>query len=54
MTRTYSAIAADAKLSHGETLRTAMLAMIDDREHPYLSDAKFWAPFVVVGEPAKP
>ena len=39
------------KLSHGEALRQSMLAMINnaETEHPY-----FWAPFVVVGEPAKP
>jgi len=38
------------KLSHGEALRQSMLAMINNAktEHPY-----FWAPFVVVGEPAK-
>jgi CHAT domain-containing protein len=29
-----------------------MLAMID--QHPEQADPKYWAPFVVVGEPAKP
>ena len=54
MTGVFSAVAADPKLSHGEALRKAMLAMIDDAAHPYRADPKFWAPFVVVGEPAKP
>jgi CHAT domain-containing protein len=30
------------------------LAMIGDVQHPEWADPKFWAPFVVVGEPAKP
>jgi len=54
MTGTFSAIAADPRLSHGEALRQAMLAMIDDKENPVFADPKYWAPFVVVGEPAKP
>jgi hypothetical protein len=29
-----------------------MLAMID--QHPEQADPKYWAPLVVVGEPAKP
>jgi CHAT domain-containing protein len=29
-----------------------MLALID--QHPEQADPKYWAPFVVVGEPAKP
>jgi len=37
---------------HGEALQKAMLAMIDDPTRPW-SKPKFWAPFVVVGEPAK-
>lgn len=44
---TFFAIAADPKLSHGETLRKAMLAMIDGSEHPYIADPKFWAPSLV-------
>jgi CHAT domain-containing protein len=31
-----------------------MLAMIDNPQHPEWADPKHWAPFVVVGEPAKP
>jgi tetratricopeptide (TPR) repeat protein/CHAT domain-containing protein len=53
MTGTFQAAARDPKLSHAEALREAMLTMInnaksDDDAHP-----RIWAPFVVVGEPAK-
>ena len=49
---TFAALAADPKLPHAEALRKSMLAMID--QHPEQADPKYWAPFVVVGEPAKP
>ncbi|MGA8616809.1 MAG: CHAT domain-containing protein [Xanthobacteraceae bacterium] len=54
MVGTFAALAADPKLSHAEALRKSMLAMIDNPEHPDWADPKYWAPFVVVGEPAKP
>jgi len=54
MVATFAAIAADPKLSHGEALQKSMMAMIGNVEHPEWADPKFWAPFVVVGEPAKP
>jgi CHAT domain-containing protein len=54
MVGTFAAIAADPKLSHGEALQKSMLAMIGNVEHPEWADPKFWAPFVVVGEPAQP
>jgi tetratricopeptide (TPR) repeat protein/CHAT domain-containing protein len=54
MTGTFAALTADPRLSHGEALQKSMLAMIDDRQHPEWADPKYWAPFVVVGEPAKP
>jgi CHAT domain-containing protein len=53
MTGTFAA-AADPKLSHAEALQKAMLAMIDSPQHPAWADPKYWAAFVVVGEPAKP
>jgi CHAT domain-containing protein len=53
MIGTFAALAADPNLSHGEALQKAMLAMIDDPTRPW-AKPKFWAPFVVVGEPAKP
>ena len=54
MTGTFAAFAANPKLSHGEALRQSMLAVINNRQHPEWADPKYWAPFVVVGEPAKP
>jgi CHAT domain-containing protein/Tfp pilus assembly protein PilF len=52
MVGTFAALAADPKLSHAEALRKSMLAMID--QHPEQADPKYWAPFVIVGEPTKP
>jgi len=54
MTGTFAALAADPKLSHAEALQKSMLAMIDNAQRPDWADPKYWAPFVVVGEPAKP
>jgi hypothetical protein len=54
MVGTFAAIADDPNLSHGEALRKSMLAMIGDARHPEWAAPNFWAPFVVVGEPAKP
>ena len=54
MVGTFSALAADPKLSHGEALQKAMLAVIENTQHPDWADPKYWAPFVVVGEPVKP
>ena len=54
MVGTFAALAANPKLSHGEALQKSMLAMIGDAQHSEWADPKYWAPFVVVGEPAKP
>jgi len=54
MTGTFAALAADPKLSHAEALQKSTLAMIDNTQRPDWADPKYWAPFVVVGEPAKP
>jgi len=48
------AISGDPKLSHAEALRQSMLAMIDSARSEYEANPQLWAPFVVVGEPAKP
>jgi CHAT domain-containing protein len=48
------AAAGDPKLSHAQAVQKSMLAMIDDPQHPDWADPKYWAPFVVVGEPARP
>lgn len=53
MEGTFAALAADSSLSHGEALRKSMLAMIDHKRKRGWDDPKFWAPFVVVGEPEK-
>jgi CHAT domain-containing protein/tetratricopeptide (TPR) repeat protein len=43
----------DPKLSHAQALRRSMLAMIDDATSDADAHPRLWAPFVVVGEPAK-
>jgi CHAT domain-containing protein len=53
MTGMFAALAADPKLSHGEALQKSMLAMIGNARRPEWADPRYWAPFVVVGEPAK-
>jgi CHAT domain-containing protein/tetratricopeptide (TPR) repeat protein len=53
MVGTFAALAADPKLSHAEALQKAMLAVIENTQHSEWADPKYWAPFVVVGEPAK-
>lgn len=54
MVGTFKAIAVDPMLSHAQALQRSMLAMINNKVHPNWSEPRFWAPFVVVGEPAKP
>jgi CHAT domain-containing protein len=54
MVGTLRAISRDPKLSHAEALRQSMLAMIDQAQSDGEADPRLWAPFVVVGEPAKP
>jgi hypothetical protein len=53
MIGTLRASARDPKLSHAEALRQSMLAMIDAAKFDADADPSLWAPFVVVGEPAK-
>jgi CHAT domain-containing protein len=54
MVQTFAALKANPSLSHAEALRASMLAMIDNSSYPDWADPKYWAAFVVVGEPAKP
>jgi CHAT domain-containing protein len=54
MIGTFHASARDPKLSHAEALRQSILAMIDAAKSDADADPRLWAPFVVVGEPAKP
>jgi CHAT domain-containing protein len=53
MIGTFEAAARDPKLSHAEALRESMLTMIDNAKSDDDAHPRFWAPFVVVGEPAK-
>ena len=49
----FHALEANPRLSHAEALRMSMLRMIGNSSEPELAQPKFWAPFVVVGEPMK-
>ena len=53
MIGTFRASERNPQLSHAEALRESMLAMVDGATSDYEADPRFWAPFVVVGEPAK-
>jgi CHAT domain-containing protein len=54
MVGTFRASSRDPNLSHAEALRQSMLAMIDAARSDDEANPRLWAPFVVVGEPAKP
>jgi CHAT domain-containing protein/Tfp pilus assembly protein PilF len=53
MTGLFGAIKANIRLSRAEALRASELQMIDNLSKPEWSQPKFWAPFMVVGEPQK-
>jgi CHAT domain-containing protein len=53
MTGLFDALKNDPHLSFAEALRLSMLQMIDKPPETQWSMPKFWAPFVVVGEPGK-
>jgi CHAT domain-containing protein len=53
MTGLFDALKQNPHLTHSEALRLSMLQMINDRSKPWWSEPKFWAPFIVVGEPAR-
>jgi CHAT domain-containing protein len=40
-------------MSHGEALRQAQLEMLNNAKNDDDAHPRVWAPFVVVGEPAK-
>jgi CHAT domain-containing protein len=50
---TFRAGSRDANLCHAEALRQSMLAMIEQARSDEEANPRLWAPFVVVGEPAK-
>jgi CHAT domain-containing protein/tetratricopeptide (TPR) repeat protein len=53
MTGLFDALKGNPHLSFAEALRLSMLQMIDKPPETQWSMPKFWAPFVVVGEPGK-
>ena len=53
MIEMFQATARDPKLSHAEALQQSILRFIDDAKSDAEAHPRFWAPFVVVGEPAK-
>jgi CHAT domain-containing protein len=53
MTGLFDALKSNPHLTHAEALRISMLQMIDHPSNPDWRQPKFWAPFVIVGEPQK-
>ena len=53
MTGTFQASARHPELSHAEALQQSMLSMIDKAKSDDDAHPRIWAPFVVIGEPAK-
>ena len=53
MTGMFEALKRNPHLSHAEALRLSMLQVIDHPSKPEWAQPKFWAPFIVVGEPQK-
>ena len=53
MTGLFDALKRNPDLSNAEALRLSMLQMIDHPSKPEWVQPKFWAPFIVVGEPQK-
>jgi CHAT domain-containing protein len=49
----FEVLKANPHLSHAEALRLSVLQMIDHPSKPDWSQPKYWAPFIVVGEPQK-
>jgi tetratricopeptide (TPR) repeat protein len=53
MTGLFEALKSNPHLSHAEALRLSMLQMIENASKPEWTQPKYWAPFIVVGEPQK-
>jgi CHAT domain-containing protein len=49
----FDALKTNPRLSHAEALRLSMLKMVDNPSKPEWAQPKYWAPFIVVGEPQK-
>jgi CHAT domain-containing protein/tetratricopeptide (TPR) repeat protein len=54
MSKIFLLMQKNPKLSHGEALQQATLAVIDNARSDDELNPRLWAPFVVVGEPATP
>jgi CHAT domain-containing protein/tetratricopeptide (TPR) repeat protein len=54
MTTIFQLTRDNPKLSHGEALQQSILTMLDSASSDEELHPRLWAPFVVVGEPAKP
>jgi CHAT domain-containing protein/Tfp pilus assembly protein PilF len=54
MTKVFLLTKENPKLSHGEALQRAMLSIINEASSEEDLHPRWWAPFVVVGEPARP
>jgi CHAT domain-containing protein/Flp pilus assembly protein TadD len=53
MTGLFGALKENPRLSHAEALRLSMLKMIGSPTKPEWAEPRYWAPFIVVGEPQK-
>jgi CHAT domain-containing protein len=53
MTGVFDALKANPHLSHAEAQQFAIFRMIGNSARPEWAQLKFWAPFIVVGEPQK-
>ncbi len=53
MTGLFDALKENPQLTHAEALRQSMLKMIGNPLKPEWAQPKYWAPFIVVGEPQK-
>ena len=53
MTGLFDALKGNPHLSHAEALRLSILRMISNSSKPDWVQPRFWAPFVVFGEPQK-
>jgi CHAT domain-containing protein len=53
MTKVFLLTKENPKLSHGEALQQAMLSIISEASSEEDLHPRWWAPFVVVGEPGR-
>jgi len=53
MTGLFDSLKTNPHLSHAEALRLSMLRMINNPSKREWIQPKYWAPFIVVGEPQK-